>query len=458
MPKVYVEHNPPSEFRLRDDRQVAHQPPISSLESDRCGTIVPGPSSLTAGSFTEEFLLRCLSVGREPLAVGRESIDWHAVLALADKHRLTSLLYARLGQSHSQSWVPADGWERMRRTYTASAIRSMCFQREIRTVLRSLRSSGIPVIVLKGSFLAESVYGDGALRPMADVDLMVPRANLPEVQSILLDMGFGPRARDDIDLLCRWHMELAPFSRAGFTVESHWTIANPTSPFRIDVAGLWARARPVTIAGVSALALSPEDLLLHLCLHSAHEHSLGIGLQPVCDIAETVGHYESKLDWAQVTERAREWGASRYVGLALHLTQSMLEAAVPGAVLEQLVPDGIDRRVCKTVRQYAFGRAGYERSVPLFDRFGVPFFDRFGVQSFSERVRLSWRRVFLSREEMAAKYPASRDSRCVSLYYALRARDVIRTYGSYLVERGRLRRQLRGRDPHVVLRWLSGKD
>jgi hypothetical protein len=393
-------------------------------------------------------------------------------------------------------------------------------------VLRRLRNCDIPVIVLKGAFLAEAVYIDPALRSsMADVDIMVPRQELPRVQATLLDMGYAPREREDIELRCRTTKGLAPFTRSGFTVEPHWHIVHPTSPFRVDTAGLWARARPATIAGVEVLALSPEDLLLHLCLHTVQKHSLGLGLLPFCDIAETVRHYgpgadngpttettervggasqtaecrcqKSKcpeggnlrepddpgtaaadrntvsestllhpslrelcgstsdsgrggeLDWSRFTDRAREWGAARYVGLALDLTRSLLGAEVPGAVLEQLVPGGIDSRTLETARESVLARTGYGQS--------VPFFDEFGARSFPDKARVSWERIFLSREQMASRYPDSRTSHHLYPYYALRVRDVARAFGAYVLRRARLLMQTRGREPAAALvKWLNG--
>ena len=230
----------------------------------------------------EELLLRCLSatrppssvtghptaVSRHPSSTGGEPIDWNAVLTIAADHGLTPLLYKRLKESDAQALVPADVWEGLKATYVASAVRSLHLYRELRPVLRRLGNSDISVIVLKGAFLAEAVYSDPALRSsMADVDIMVPREDLPKVQAVLLDMGFGPREREEIELRCRTTKGLAPFTRSGFTVEPHWNIVYPTSPFKMDIAGLWVRARPATVAGVEVLALSPEDLLLHLCLH-----------------------------------------------------------------------------------------------------------------------------------------------------------------------------------------------
>jgi len=86
----------------------------------------------------------------------------------------------------------------------------------------------------------------------------------------------------------------------------------------------------------------------------------------------------------------------------------------------------------------------------------MPFFGRLGAKSLSEKLKLSWERVFLSRDEMAATYPTSRDSKCFCLYYARRLRDVIRTYWSHTFRRGRLMVQSRGRDPSTALvNWLT---
>jgi hypothetical protein len=317
-------------------------------------------------------------------------------------------------------------------------------------VLRCLRSSGIKVIVLKGAYLAEAVYGDVALRPMGDVDLMVPRAELPRAQAILLDMGGVHQQFEDIESCCRTKPHLPQFFIRDLAIEIHWTIASPTGPVRIDTAGLWNRARPAKIAGVEVLALSPEDLLLHLCLHFCYQHHLA-GLTSFCDIAETIHRFRSEMDWAQVVHSAREWRASRYVGLTLHLARGMLGTGVPDDVLERLVPGGIARRVLEMARESVLAQTGYRQ--------WAPFFDLVGAKSLGDKAKLSWERVFLSRGEMAAVYPASRDSKHLYFYYVLRLGHVIRTYGAHTLRRARLMMQSRGRDRKASLvNWLrSGK-
>ncbi len=133
------------------------------------------------------------SVLRHLSSTGGEPVDWYSVTTIAAEYGLTPLLCQRLKESDVQTSVPAGTWERLRKDCVAGAIRSLRVHRELRPVLRRLSDSSIPVIMLKGAFLAEVVYSDPALRPsMADVDFMVPKGEMPRAQAVLLDMGFAP--------------------------------------------------------------------------------------------------------------------------------------------------------------------------------------------------------------------------------------------------------------------------
>ena len=369
----------------------------------------------------------------------------------AVSHGLAPLLYRRLKESDARADVPPDAWERLRSQYFERACWNVRLYRELRTLLRRLRSDGIPVIVLKGAYLAEAVYGDIALRPILDADLLVPRAELPRALAVLLDMGGVHQQSEDIESCCKRGPHLPRVVMRYLMIEIHWTIASPTGPVRVDAAGLWDRVHPASVAGVEVLALSPEDLLLHLCLHICYQHRLRVGLKSICDIAQTIHRFRDEMDWTEVADRAREWGAARYVGLTLHLARSMLGSGVPDDVLERLVPGGLDQVMIETARESVLTQSGYGR--------WMPFFDQMDAKSIGDKARLFQlfrKRVFLSRGEMAAKYPASRNSRRLYFYHALRLRDAVR----FLVAHTQRRRlpliRSRGRDRKVSLvNWLK---
>jgi hypothetical protein len=375
-----------------------------------------------------DFLLRCLS-GRGPATGGRQpsTSDWNDVVDVAAYHRLAPLLFKRLKKSDAQECVPPDAWERLRLAYFASASRSGLIYRELEPVFRCLRSSGIPVIALKGTYLAGAVYGDVALRSMCDVDLMVPRTDVPRALAVLFDLGGEYQQVEYFDSV-DWtaHHHARPVVVRNLILEIHWTLVPPTGQVRIDPAGLWDRARPVTIAGVEVLALSPEDLILHLCLSLSHQGFTG--LKRLCDTAETICRFGGKIDWEQVVRLACEWRASKYLGLTLHLARSMLDAAVPDAVLERLSPGSFDPQILEAARESVLDTTDRLHSVSLVDRWAA--------MSIGGKAKLSWGRVFLSREEMAAIYPASHKAKHLWPYYVLRFRDVTRTIVAGVFRRG----------------------
>ena len=389
-------------------------------------------------------LLGCLSDSREP------PDDWNEVVETAVRQDLAPLLFKRLKESDARVRVPADAWERLRLAYFASASRNMQLYRELRVVLECLRSAAIPVIVLKGAYLAEAVYGDVALRPMCDVDLMVPSAELPRAQAALLDIGGVLEGTEDVELFSKKRHHLPPVVIRGFSIELHWTIIRPTEPVRVNVASLWNRAHAATTAGVEGIALSPEDLLMHACLHLCCDHHL-TGLRSFCDITETIHHYRGEMDWEQVVRSAREWGAARYVGLTLQLSRRMLGTGVPDGVLERLVPGGIDENVLEIAKQSVLADTGYDPWTPVSGLVGAG--------SFGDKARLLWERIFLSRDQMAVVYPASRNSRFLCLYYVLRFREVMRNRGATLLRLARSPsyRQTASKDA-VVANWLRSEE
>ena len=405
----------------------------------------PAPVAHNEGREPADLLLGCLSGSHESIA------NWNGVADSADWHGLAPLLFKRLKQADGRTRVPADVWERLRLAYFAGADRNARLYRALRTVLGGLSGAGIPLIVLKGAFLAEAVYRDVAVRWMCDADLMVPRSEAARSQAVLLDMGGVPKYSEDIESRCRRDAHLPEVVFHDFVIEIHWTIASPTGPVRIDVPGLWDRARPASVAGVSVLALSPEDLLLHLCLHSSYREGFKAGLRPLCDIAEAILRFHDDMDWAQVVSRAHEWGAARYAGLTFHLARSMLGAEVPDDVLARLVPEGIDRRMLATARESILGTTDFRQSARRIDNLAA--------MPLSEKAKHSRERIFLSRAEMAARYPASRDAGSLFPYYVLRFRDVLRTSAVLALRRGLPVLRSRTQDRTVALaNWLrSGK-
>jgi Uncharacterised nucleotidyltransferase len=297
-----------------------------------------------------QFLQACLAQSTEQATVLPSKLlseaDWAEVVAMAARHGVLPLLYERLSTGPQRPAVPEGVLQRLRDGFLMNGAKNALLYKELARVLRVLQRANIPVIVLKGAHLAALVYSQAAVRAMHDIDLLVHRSDLERTASSLRELGYFSKCRT-VDTAVWWeHNRHLPrmFKPPGPGIEIHWAISDSSLFSRITTAGLWDRSRTTSIAGVEARVLSPEDLLLHLCLHTAADAAgpFRLGLRPLCDIAATVCCYQKEITWQQIQSRAIEWQADRCVYLALWLARELLAAGIPDSVLGSLRPQEFD--------------------------------------------------------------------------------------------------------------------
>ena len=271
---------------------------------------------------------------------------------LAAAHDVAPFLSRRLRELE---WHAGASSARLREASRASAARNLMLFADLGKILMAARAAGWSVIPLKGAFLAEAVYGDIALRPMADLDLLVKPADLPRAVETLRQLGYESDQPFDPVEQQGGFQDMPPMRRSGGAmVELHWTLVTPLCGARIDdreIDGIWHRATPATIAGAPALALAPEDLLLHVLMHaSVHHRFADVGLKAFVDITEIVRHYGASLEWQAFTERANRWGVANGVRMALMLAEEWTDLQVPADVWKRLDGQGPDEQTLEWAR------------------------------------------------------------------------------------------------------------
>ena len=105
--------------------------------------------------------------------------QWGTVLGRAQTHGLLPLVYHRLRALNFPS-VPQSVQRQLRDFFGVNALRNELLAQELVRVLTRLDAANLPAIPLKGLALAESLYGDPALRSSADLDILIPPERFPE--------------------------------------------------------------------------------------------------------------------------------------------------------------------------------------------------------------------------------------------------------------------------------------
>ncbi len=280
--------------------------------------------------------------------------EWPLLLGQAAQWQCGALAYRFFEDVGCLERAPAGVRDRLRSIYLQAATRNALLFRDTARAAAMLARAEIPLMLLKGVHLARFVYPEPALRSMADLDLMVPRDRLIEAENLFLEAGYGPTPRPDPVEFCTRSNHLAKLSAPGGTVvELHWTIERPTSPFAIDLDGLWARAEMVPFEKQQVRVLSPEDLVLHLVLHTSYHHGFDrSAIKALVDIRQVVDHHRDVLDWDALVGRANAWRAGGVTYVTLRLAASIMDAPVPAVALRTLEHSSRDEAAVTSAREF----------------------------------------------------------------------------------------------------------
>jgi hypothetical protein len=348
---------------------------------------------------------------------------WEEIFIAAAKQKVSSLFWHRLNQMSLGDVVPIKTAEKFQDRFRLDTMHNLNLCGELQRLMSVLKSEDVPVILLKGIYLANMVYTNLGLREMHDVDVMSRPQDLARISEILTSMGYRPPQIVSPDVTVLVDRHLPHMIKNGHSIfEIHWNITSPMTSYYIDPQELWKRAVPVNIAGAAALALSPEDLLLHLCIHTSYEHQFNFGLRPFCDIAETIFCFGSRLNWEIIKDRSFLLGWQRGVYLSMLLAKELIGADVPADILKRLRPPDMSDAVLEVARTQVFGDKRFAVSVT------IPFAKLLESKRLRDKLRIFWQRVFLPRAMISAQYSVPADSLMIYSCYPRRFADILRLH------------------------------
>jgi hypothetical protein len=296
------------------------------------------PSAFVTGSSPEKLLLTlCAHTAISPelssaiRSLASRDLNWEFLIAAASENSILPLLDRTL-RAVAANMIRPERTEQLSTASRESAFRGLRLTGELLKVLAALEAKGILALPYKGPVVAMQAYGDLALRPFDDVDILVPQRDMPKAHETMRALGYQPSLpwlasaaslnfpsaipgeykyyRADRDAIVELHTE---------RTLRHF----PLAPDLDDFAHPGAR---VSIGGREILTLCPEDALVALSVHGAKD--FWARLIWVADISEMVRAHP-QLDWDRMWRRAESLHAQRMLGLGLQLAATILGAHLP---------------------------------------------------------------------------------------------------------------------------------
>ena len=208
---------------------------------------------------------------------------------------------------------------------------------EVRCIQQALAGSGVPLVLLKGAAYAMAQLPAAQGRLFSDIDILVPRARLPAVESSLMLAGWQASDHDDYDqhYYREWMHEIPPLRhvRRDTTIDVHHNILPTTARVRVDAQALLDAS--IAVAGHEGLrVLQPVDMLLHSATHLFHEGEFANGLRDLFDIDTLLRDFSrDPRFWDELIPRAAALGLGRSLYYALRTSTGILGTPVPPEVL-----------------------------------------------------------------------------------------------------------------------------
>jgi hypothetical protein len=344
-------------------------------------------------------LLRAAATRRQDVRLA--SLDDHAI-RWAVATGLGPLLHHVTRDDDRRETSPL--WPRVHSAHLTARLVAAGQQDATTELLDACAARGCTLTLLKGIRVAHELYPEPGLRPMRDIDVLVPDADVSAVEAALTALGYRQRS-DAPDRFYERHHHTMPFfePRRNAWVEVHHRLASPRRGRAVEEVlspeHVAANLEPADFMGRPVTRLTSELHLVHLATHWASRFQVVGGAIPLLDAVYLLKRplaWNRVLDWLARAPLA----AAHLHALLTYLARRSLASVAPAHL------DGL------AARQQSFGDASLRLVHRMIDRYlldGVPP----GRVLSEDRLRIAWSALF---------EPGSQARKLASLPWRMRPR------------------------------------
>jgi hypothetical protein len=274
--------------------------------------------------------------------------DWELLIREAQTQGVGPLVYWTLSRSGKFSSLPESARNSLRIMYSSTWMHNRMILKELEVLAHLFNQAEIPVVVLKGACFALTIYPDIGLRPMGDLDVLVPGSKHAEAVRIVRGLGYMdvvPDASPGLNDLLNHHVCLQKPGTPTHIVEIHDSlVADKSFTYAVSVDWFWEQTEP--LGGVSQARfeslrmLTPTAQLLYAAAHAMLQHGgKNAPLRWFYDLDLLIRFYRERLDWDLLLAQARrfEWGSA--LDAALSHTYDCFNTPIPDHVRSSLAGD-----------------------------------------------------------------------------------------------------------------------
>ena len=258
---------------------------------------------------------------------------WDILIRQARRAGLLARIASMLDAQGSLDSVPIAPRAHLKAAITVAEAQHAETLRELDCIDRALAPTGVRPVLLKGAAYVASGALPAMGRVFSDIDIMVPKSRLSEVEAALMAQGWASTHHSAYDqrYYREWMHELPPMRhiQRQNVLDVHHAILPETARLKPSSAKLLAAARPLADSQRFAV-LNPVDMVLHSMVHLFHNDDLSHALRDLSDLDLLLRHLgRTPAFWSDLSVRARELDLARPLYYGLRYTAALLATPVP---------------------------------------------------------------------------------------------------------------------------------
>lgn len=282
-------------------------------------------------------IVRALRAGASPEQL--TMADWDLLIRQGRKAGLLARIYHQWSIDNQLHSVPEQALAHLVSAQMVADKQARAVRWEVSRIHGALAHTGVPVILLKGAAYCLAGRTAGSGRVFSDVDILVPKKEIAQVEAALKMRGWVATYHDAYDqrYYRTWMHEIPPLThlKRQSVIDVHHAILPETARLKPDPVRLLSSARP--IPGEPGLyTLAPADMVLHSASHlfcGEFDHSL----RDLSDIDLLLREFALLYGfWDGLVQRAQELDLTRPLYYALHWAVRLFITPVPPGVLWEL--------------------------------------------------------------------------------------------------------------------------
>ncbi len=248
-------------------------------------------------------------------------------------YRLLPLVYKNL-----QTLGVEDPWMgKLKGIYRLTWYKNQALFRSAATIIDNFHQAQIQTMILKGAPLIVNYYQDFGVRPMNDLDILVPTNKKDEAIELLLQLGWKPMQfhwKDFNKERMVYRHAWGFVNPSGQSIDLHWHVFSLSTEKDSDVT-YWDVSTPISLLNVTTLTLDATNMLLHVCVHGG-QWDISSSIRWIPDAFYILSRAQLKINWDRLVNQAEDKRFIVPLRLALSYLRDRFNAPIPDEVLSAL--------------------------------------------------------------------------------------------------------------------------